>query len=117
MEIIISIASIIAFVGGIIIGLSIKTNIKQNIHDDACCIYNYDVILKCNKLFVTTHYKAVQDYNIIDLSEYLKQGIIRIDCGRARPAEPGEAHGRTYFYGPALVRKKKGNDLWDWMEL
>lgn len=117
MEFLIPIVSIIVFVGGIIIGWGIKGNTHENIHDDTCYIYDYDVFLRCTSLFVTIHYQASQNYNIIDLSEYLKRGVIRIDVWKDRPAEPHETHGRTYFYGPALVRKKKGNDLWEWAEL
>ena len=45
MEFLIPIVSIIAFVGGIIIGWGIKYITQENIHDDTCCLYDYDVFL------------------------------------------------------------------------
>lgn len=75
------------------------------------------VYLECKKLFITTHYNTKSNYDLVDLSEYIDKSIIRIERGLVRSAESGETHGRTYFYGPAVVRKKKGNDLWDWAEL
>ena len=117
LELLFGAIMISAFVGlfvGIMIG---SWCCKEKEYEDKCCIHNYDMYLKCDKLFITNHYQTLADYNIVDLSDYIKKGIIRVDCGRTRPAESGETHGRTQLYAPAAVRKLKGEDVWEYVEL
>ena len=68
----------------------------------------------------TPHYAenySLKDYDIIDISEYIKKGVITAICGRTRSAEPGEPQDRTILYENAALYKFKGENEWKYLEL
>lgn len=116
MTLIIILVSIgFALLGGIIgfgIGCNVGTKVESEENKK-----NYDVFLRCKKLYITNKYETLKDYDIIDISEYIKKGVITAICGRTRPAEPGEPQDRTILYENAALYKFKGENEWKYLEL
>lgn len=74
----------------------------------------YDTILFCKKLFITEHYNKSTEICIIDLDDYFKKDIIRLNRFHMGP---GDNDSLTRLIGPVAVCKVKGEKIWEYLEL